>query len=322
MSMEKCMMAAPVYPIKEVIMLSVLKSGLKTLVAWRLPPFMLRSALAILSSMPPPERDPSRTYERKPGAGRKRSPMENVLRAIFFILRTGMQWRALPRELFQVAGSTAHKYHMEWSKDGGFYMLWFADALVTYNEKRGIVWTKLAIDACNIAAPMALESVGPNPKDTGKNGSKRTVICDSRGVVLSIILSSANRHDVTQLVASLEAFGIEVPEEFYGLIHLFADKGYVGKEHEKTAREHGITLMTPNKGVGPSNRSRTIQRNRVIVERDHSWMNRFRKLKIRYEKTHRSYFGLMCISAVHIALRKAYGRDAFYADTTEAEEAA
>ncbi|MDR0583038.1 MAG: transposase, partial [Treponema sp.] len=46
--------------------------------------------------MPEHRRDENRTYSRKPGGGRKRIPPRRVLEGIFYVLRTGIQWKALP----------------------------------------------------------------------------------------------------------------------------------------------------------------------------------------------------------------------------------
>ncbi len=49
--------------------------------------------------LPKPTRDPNKQYKRKPGAGRKPMEPKRVLQAIFFVLRTGIQWKALPKEV-------------------------------------------------------------------------------------------------------------------------------------------------------------------------------------------------------------------------------
>ena len=54
-------------------------------------------------------------------------------------------------------------------------------------------------------APLAQEAVGSNPTGRGKKGSKRHVLVDGRGVPLSLVVTGANGHDVTQLEAVLAA---------------------------------------------------------------------------------------------------------------------
>jgi IS5 family transposase len=78
-------------------------------------------------------------------------------------------------------------------------------------------------------APMAQASLGPNPRDRGKNGSKRHLLVDGRGVPLSRIVTGANRHDVSQLDAVLEAIMVKraLPPQRRSK-HLRADAGYSG----------------------------------------------------------------------------------------------
>ena len=66
---------------------------------------------------PKPERDPTQTFIRKPGGGRKPKPARVVFEAIVYVLRTGCQWKALPAERFGSA-SAVHKRFQEWEKAG------------------------------------------------------------------------------------------------------------------------------------------------------------------------------------------------------------
>jgi transposase len=47
------------------------------------------------SLLPPPIRDPEKTYKRKSGGGRKPIPSRKIFEAIMYVLRTGCQWQAL-----------------------------------------------------------------------------------------------------------------------------------------------------------------------------------------------------------------------------------
>jgi transposase len=115
--------------------------------------------------IPIKQRNPKQEYKRKPGEGRP--PMEplKILAAIFYVLRTGILWKALPKEFG--ASSAVHCYFMSWCKQGFFKELWIS-GLEHYNETKGIDWTWLSADGCMTKAPLALESVGKNPTDRGK----------------------------------------------------------------------------------------------------------------------------------------------------------
>src|SRR3989338_3117925 len=70
-------------------------------------------------------RQEPREYMRKPGGGRKPKEPRLVFEAIVYVLRTGCQWKALPRERFGSA-SAIHKQFLEWEKSGLFLALWQA----------------------------------------------------------------------------------------------------------------------------------------------------------------------------------------------------
>jgi transposase len=89
-----------------------------------------------------------------------------VLSAIVYVLRTGCQWKALPKDEFGSA-SSVHKYFLEWKSKGVFAKLW-RKGLAEYDEMEGIAWSWQSIDGAMVKAPLALESVGPNPTDRGK----------------------------------------------------------------------------------------------------------------------------------------------------------
>ena len=96
-------------------------------------------------------------------------PARKALEGIFYVLRTGCQWKALPREYG--SGSTVHRRFQEWSAAGFFEKIW-SKGLEQYDELEGIGWEWQSLDGSMIKAPLALESVGKNPTDRGKNGDK------------------------------------------------------------------------------------------------------------------------------------------------------
>ena len=109
---------------------------------------------------------PGKTYVRKPGAGRPPKPARQVFEAVVYVLRTGCQWKALPKVCFGSA-SAVHKRFLDWQEAGFFEALWHA-GLAEYDQMEGIAWRWQSIDGATFKAPLAPESVGPNPTDRGK----------------------------------------------------------------------------------------------------------------------------------------------------------
>ena len=84
-------------------------------------------------------RDPDRTYSRRSGAGRKSKYDDRTFfSANLYVLRTGVQLNALPRDLFDGMSSTmAFEKFQQWTKAGFFDRIWVV-GLVTYDDFKGI----------------------------------------------------------------------------------------------------------------------------------------------------------------------------------------
>ncbi len=72
--------------------------------------------------IPVPKRDSSKKYRRKPGGGRKPMDSRKVFEAIVYVLRTGCQWKSLPKEVYGSA-SSIHAYFQRLGTSGLFSCL-------------------------------------------------------------------------------------------------------------------------------------------------------------------------------------------------------
>lgn len=115
--------------------------------------------------VPVRNRPRGRKYQRKAGAGRKPMPARQVFSAIVYVLRTGCQWKALPREFG--SASAVHAHFQRWQRAGFFLKIWKA-GLAEYDEMEGIAWKWQSADGAMGKAPLAQQCVGPNPTDRGK----------------------------------------------------------------------------------------------------------------------------------------------------------
>jgi transposase len=119
-----------------------------------------------------------RQYQRQPGAGRKPMPARRVFSAIVYVLRTGCQWKALPKKFG--SASAVHKHFQDWQKVGFFLRLWRA-GLAEYDGMEGIAWEWQSIDGATGKAPLARECVGPNPTDRGKKWAQAKFVSGRPG---------------------------------------------------------------------------------------------------------------------------------------------
>jgi len=86
------------------------------------------------------------------GRGRPRVPDRQAMDGIFFVLRTGCQWKALDATGI-CSSSTAHLRFQEWTQAGVFEKLW-GMSLEQYDELKGIDWRWLSMDGTMTKAPL------------------------------------------------------------------------------------------------------------------------------------------------------------------------
>jgi len=92
---------------------------------------------------------PSPKAKKKPG--RPRMDDRKAMTAIFYVLRTGCQWKALPRSLG--APSTVHDRFKQWQEERVFEKMWRAGVL-EYDKLKGLNWEWLAMDGAMTKAPL------------------------------------------------------------------------------------------------------------------------------------------------------------------------
>ena len=97
--------------------------------------------------------------------GRPWIPNRAIADGIFYVLRTGCQWNAVPREFG--SGSTLHRRFQHWQKRGVFRKLWKA-GLLEYDASKGIQWDWQALDGAMTKAPLGGEKNREKPDRSGK----------------------------------------------------------------------------------------------------------------------------------------------------------
>jgi transposase len=108
-------------------------------------------------------------YKLSCNGGRPRLPLRSVVTGIFYVLRTGCQWKAMPREFG--SGSAIHAYFQEWVQAGIFEKLW-REALVEYDCQQGIEWQWQSLDGAMTKAPLGGEKNREKPDRSGQAGSQ------------------------------------------------------------------------------------------------------------------------------------------------------
>jgi putative transposase len=236
--------------------------------------------------------------------GRRRMDDRKAFEAMVYVLRTGMQWNALPREVG--ASSTVHDRFQEWERAGFFKALWQA-GLSEYDDLAGIQWEWQAVDGVMTKAPFAGAATGANPTDRGKCGTKRSLLTDGAGIPLAVVVDGANRHDVRLLTATLDGLVISRPEPTPEQPqHVCLDAAYdstpvyqelLARHYQPHVRSRGEEQR--EKEFIPGYRAR-----RWVVERTHSWINRSRRLLVRWEKKVENYLAFLHLACAQLIFAK------------------
>ena len=112
----------------------------------------------------------------QPHGGRPPADPKKILATIFFVLRTGIQWKAVPSCNELVSGSTAHEHFQSWVKLGIFNDTWI-EALREYDASIGIEWKWQSIDGSMTKAPLGGEKNRAKSHGSGKAGDQTFHSC-------------------------------------------------------------------------------------------------------------------------------------------------
>jgi transposase len=171
--------------------------------------------------------------------------------------------------------------------------------LKAFEKMIGLDLDDLAADGCITKAPCKGETAGPSPVDRRKQGLKRSVATEGGGVPVGLASADANRHDSKLLEPTLDSVKDQVGDIMPEDATLHLDSAYHGKACAQTLDDHGLTGEIAVKGVPAP-----IQvGKRWVVERTHSWMNGYGKLRRCFERTGEIVEFYLYLAAAFVTVR-------------------
>ena len=133
------------------------------------------------------------------------------------------------------------------------------------------------------------------------------MLVDARGIPLSILADGANRHDVKLARPTIENIVVKKPRATKKhKQNLCLDAAYVGDEVRELAHEFGFTLHVRPRGEEAKliKKKTRFKARRWVVERTHSWLNRFRGILIRWTKKATHYTAMLQLACGIITWRQ------------------
>ena len=150
------------------------------------------------------------------------------------------------------------------------------------------------------------KKTGPNPTDRGKQGVKRSLLTEAAGIPVALAIDGANRHDMKLVRSTLNGIMAARPVPTVATPQgLCLDKGYDFDEVRDIAREFGFTAHIRARGEEATaiKQEAGFKARRWVVERTHSWMNRFRRILIRWEKLPDTFIAMLHLACGIITWR-------------------
>lgn len=241
---------------------------------------------------------PARKW-RPGGPGRPPCDLRRVINGILYLLKTGCQWRMLPRDFGK--WSTVYAYFKRWRWAGVWARLMEAlRRLERQRQGRQSEPSAGSVDSQSIKTATQGTLVGFDGNKKIK-GRKRHLLVDTLGLILAVVVTSASADDRVGLMMVLECYWASGVKR---LRKLWVDGGYRAQWLQQWVGDlkqtHKITLEVVDK-TGPGFQ---VLPRRWTVERTFAWLLNYRRHSRDYEVQAENSEAMIQVSMIHLLLKR------------------
>lgn len=239
-----------------------------------------------------------------PGGRPRKTDLRDVVDALFYLLRTGCQWRYLPKDF--PPKSTVWRYFDAWRHNGTLDTI--HDLLrkkVRTAEKPYSPRTTASVDSQSVDTTSGGEQRG---RDNAKNvdGRKRHIVVDSMGLLLAVLVTAANVDDAK---AAAELFERLEDQPVGKVRRMFADSKYHNYAlYEWVEDNASWELVIVRRPDGEQGWVKLPLR--WTVERTFAWLGKCRRLSKDRERSVRSSEAMVNLAMIHLMLNRLEPKEA------------
>jgi putative transposase len=231
-----------------------------------------------------------------PGGRHRTTDVREVLNAIFYLVKNGCGWRALPHD-FPPEG-TVREYFHRWRRHGTWERI--QEALRRQVRRQAGRDAEPSAGIIDSQSVKAARTSGTRGYDAGKKikGIKRHIVVDTLGLLLVVVVPTAALQDrVGAKLVLAQAQG-----HFPRLALLWADGGYAGKLIRWTQETCGWVLQIVKRN--DTLKGFVLLPRRWVVERTVGWMVQYRRLSKDYEFDPQTSEAMIHVAMIHLMLRR------------------
>jgi len=224
--------------------------------------------------------------------------LDLIIEDILFVLKSGVSWR----DSRSAVNWQSLFWHFQRFVKFNIFKSIFHQLRNLYSKRNSIELQ--IIDSTFVMNKFGKNKIARNKFFKNKNCNKVSIISDSSGIPLSVLINTGNVHDlsfVEKHVSDLFVLTKKIKS-----ITLLADKGYVSNKVKNSIKLRKYILMYPNKVnmIEQNNIDSKLYKKRINVEHTFQKLKLFKRIQLRYDSNVSSYFSFIFMACSFLIFRK------------------